>query len=154
MVIAVAVVRMMEVAVDQVVDVIAVRHRLVAAAGAVLMLGVVSAAAVIWSALGWVGVADLDRMLIDVVVVRTVEVPVVEIVDMTGMHDRGVPTARPVGMVVALMYLVSLHDSSRSAGSGLTLLVSALRLMQRGRGRTVAQRCSPRVRGDERRRGS
>ena len=116
MVIAMAVVWMMEVAVDQVVDVVAVRHRLVAAAGAVLMLGVVTAAAVLGSALGWVGVAHLDRMLIDVVAMRAVEVPVVEIVEMTGMHDRGVATSRPVGMVVALIYLVSLHDSSGSAG--------------------------------------
>jgi len=45
------VVRMMEMAVDEVVDVVPVRHGLVAAAGAVLMLGVVAAAAVIGSAL-------------------------------------------------------------------------------------------------------
>jgi hypothetical protein len=59
-------VRMMKVAGDTVVDVIAVRNRLVAAAGAVDMARVMTAAAMVGGAVVGVGAGYLDYVLVDV----------------------------------------------------------------------------------------
>ena len=64
------VVRVVQVAVDEVVDVIAMRDCLVTAVGTVHVRGVVARAGVIRGAVGGAGAADVDRMLVDVVVMR------------------------------------------------------------------------------------
>jgi hypothetical protein len=87
-VVAVAVVRVVEVALDQVVDVIAVRHAGVSAAGAVNVVGGVAGAAVVRRALRRVGRVDGDRVLVDVIAVDVVQVSIVEIVDVAGVLDR------------------------------------------------------------------
>jgi hypothetical protein len=61
MVVAVVSMRMMEVAADAVVDVIAVRDRLVAAAGAVDMAGLMTPAAMVRSAAVGVVSGDVDH---------------------------------------------------------------------------------------------
>ena len=58
---------MVEMTIDEVVDMIPMGHRLVPAAGAVLMAGVV--VAVIGPATRRIRAADFDRMLIDMVTV-------------------------------------------------------------------------------------
>jgi hypothetical protein len=76
-VVAVVFVRVVQVPVDQVVDVVAVRDRLVTAA---LSVGVGRIAARVGRvAVRMVGV-DLEHMLVDVVVVRVVQVAVVQVV--------------------------------------------------------------------------
>ena len=59
-IVAMALVRMMQVPGEQVVDVVSVRHRLVSTAGAVGVAGLVSAAIVIRRAAGGMGVIDRD----------------------------------------------------------------------------------------------
>jgi hypothetical protein len=100
-VVAVIAVRMVEMAGDAIVHVVAVRHRLVATVGAVLMACLMPTAAMVRGAAVGILVRDLDHMLVDVTFVRVVEVAVVQIVDMVAVMHRSVSAARSVlmGMV-------------------------------------------------------
>jgi hypothetical protein len=99
-VIAVIAVRMMQMAVDQIVDVIAVRHRFVTAAGAMLVVRRVCAALVRVTAFRVLGV-DFDPVFVDVVAVRVVKVTIVQIVLMLAVLHGDMAAARavPVRMV-------------------------------------------------------
>jgi hypothetical protein len=102
-VVAVVAVRMMQVTVDQVVDVVAVRHRLVAATWTVAMVRVMAGAAMVGRAAVGVPLAHGDDMLVDVVLVRMMQVAVMEIVDVAIMAHRemaapGTVRMRMVGM--------------------------------------------------------
>ena len=92
-VVAVIVVRVMEPAGDQIVDVVSVRHRVVSALLAVcvrrITVGEVSVAL-------RVGVVDRDHMFVDVIVVNMMEVAVMDVVGVTVMLDGSVATTRPV----------------------------------------------------------
>jgi hypothetical protein len=96
---------MVQVTIDEVVDVIPVRHRFVPATGAVDVIGGMAGARVVGRAVGWILVADRERVLVDVVVVDVVEVPVVQKVDVALVLDGGVPTAVAVGVGVVLVGL-------------------------------------------------
>lgn len=100
MVVAVAVVRMMQVAVHQIVHMVAVRHGLMSTARAVDMTGVMTGAGVIRSASRRVGVAYFEDMLVDVAVVRRMQVAVVQIVDVAVVQNRGVAAACAVRMIM------------------------------------------------------
>jgi len=104
-VVAVAVVRVVQVTIDEVVDVIPVRHRFVPATGAVDVIGGMAGARVVGRAVGRVLVADREPVLVDVVVVDVVEVPVVQKVDVALVVDGGVPAAVAVGVRVVLVGL-------------------------------------------------
>ena len=89
---------------DQVIDVIAMRNRLVSAFGAVGVDGV---------AVDRIGVVarmlliDRDRVLVNVLLVRVVQMAVVEVVDVIAVADGRVATARAMLVRVgALMDLV------------------------------------------------
>lgn len=71
-------VRVVQMVLDQIIDMIAVRHRFVAAARSMHVPGCVPGAAVIRGAALRVGRGDLDHVLIDVIVMRVVEMPVVQ----------------------------------------------------------------------------
>ena len=92
--------RVMQVAGDAVVDVIAVRHRLMAATRAVNMAGRVTAAAMVRGAALRIVAGHLDHMLVDMAVMRVVQMAVMQIVDMAAMPHGRVAAARPmlVGM--------------------------------------------------------
>ena len=96
MIIAVILVRVMESPVDEVIGVLAVRHGLVAAVSAVDVLTAVVLA-----------VADVrelfvnrQRVLIDVIAVRLVEMAIVDEVDVPVVDDRRVAAAGAVDVVV------------------------------------------------------
>jgi hypothetical protein len=91
MIIAVIPVGMMQVSVDQIVDVIAVRHRLVPASRTVHVPAVVSAAAVLGRAPVRIGGRYLDRVLVHVIGVHMVQMAVVEIVDVIAVANSGMP---------------------------------------------------------------
>jgi len=91
--------RVMQVVGDAVIEVIAVRHRLVAATGAVDMAGLM-AAAVVCRALVGVAAGHLDHVFVDMIAVRVVKVPVVQIVDVAAMAHGGMSAARPMAMGV------------------------------------------------------
>ena len=86
MVVAVAVVHVVEMAVDEVVDMVSVRDRLVAAAGAVHMVRLVAAARVLARAAVRVRGVDVDDMVIDVVAMGVMQVSVVEVVEVPVVH--------------------------------------------------------------------
>ena len=77
MIIAVIPVWMMQMAVDQIVDVVPVRHRLVPAARPMHVTGFVTAAVMRRRALIGVGSTDRNHVLIDVVPMRMMEMPIV-----------------------------------------------------------------------------
>ena len=101
-------VRVVQVAIDKVIDVVAMRHRFVAAAGAVDVSGFVAAAgavdvsgfvaaAVVVGRAGVrVGGADGDAVFIDVVAMRVVQVAVVQVIDVAVVFDGGVAAASAV----------------------------------------------------------
>ena len=74
MVVAMVAVRVVQVAVDQVVDVVTVRDGFVAATGAMDVAGLVAAAFVLGRAAVGVGGRDRDHVLVDVVAMRMVQV--------------------------------------------------------------------------------
>ena len=103
-VVAVALVGVVQVAVDEVVDVIAVRHRLVAAARAVHVAAVVAGGRLGVS----VGVLSrhLVRVLLDLGAVLVLQVALVQVVDVVTMLDGGVAAAGAVLVgVVAVVVL-------------------------------------------------
>ena len=100
MVVAVLAVRMMQVSRDEVVDVIAVRDGLVATARAVDVTLGVPRAAMRGRARGGVRRVDREGALVDVSVVRTMKVAVMEIVDVVAVANGGVAAGRTVGVIV------------------------------------------------------
>ena len=89
-----------QVTIDQVVNVVTMRHRFVPTAGAVNVVRVVTAALVVRSALGWIYIIDRDDVLIDVVIMRVVKVAIVEIIHVTIVHHGHVTAVRAMGVVV------------------------------------------------------
>jgi len=113
-------VRMMQVVGDAVVDVITMRDRFVTAIGAVDMTGLMAAAAMVRGADVGVAARHLDHVLVDMIVVRVVEMPVMQVVGVAAMAHGGVTATRPVAMgmvgvagleqvVISLILFVSGH---------------------------------------------
>ena len=101
MIIAMIAVRMVQVAVDEVIDMVAVRDRFMTASRTVNVAGIVTAAVVRWSADGGVGVADFDRVFFHGTVgIHVMQVTVVQIIDMVTVLDAGVFAIGTVLMVV------------------------------------------------------
>jgi hypothetical protein len=103
-VVAVVAVRVVQVAVDEIVDVIPMRHRLMTATGAVLMPRFVPLAAMLGRAAIRVFRSHVDDVLVDVVAVHMVQVPVVQVVNMIAMTYRrvaavGAVLVRVIGMM-------------------------------------------------------
>ncbi|MBN3724170.1 hypothetical protein [Burkholderia sp. Ac-20379] len=83
-------------AIDQIIDVIAVRYRFMAAAGAVDMPRFMTRALVVRRALIGVAAAHLDDVLVDMIAVRMMQVAVVEVIHVVAVLDRGVAAIRAV----------------------------------------------------------
>ena len=96
MIVTVVAVRMMKMAADAVVRVIAVRHRLMATAGAVDVARVMPTAAVVGSAAVGVLARYLDRVLVDMIFVRMMKVTIVQIVYVATVAHGRVSAARPM----------------------------------------------------------
>ena len=115
-IVAVLSVRVMQVAADEIVGMVAVRHRLMAAAGAVLMSGLVRFARVSRSAVRRVDPRNRQRVLIHVISVPVVQMAVVQVVHVPVVPDRGVPAAGAIYVRVPLMDRMKMavsHESSR-----------------------------------------
>jgi hypothetical protein len=111
MIVAMVPVRMMQMAVDQVVDMITMWYRLVAAGRSMPMTFLVATAIVVGRAPLGIGAGYLDHVLVIVVAMRMVQVAVMEIVDVVAMLDRGVAAAWSVAVRVILMDRVLGHAS-------------------------------------------
>lgn len=127
-VVAMVAVFVMQMVPDQVIRVVAVRHRLVAAARTVAMGRVMLSAAMTRRAGIGVGLADLQHVLVHVVAVQEVQVTVVQVADVVAMPDRGVAALGRVQVVMLFMAVV-LHGASRTPGGpGLRTYPHALGL--------------------------
>ena len=115
MIIAVVAVRMVQVSVDQIVGVIAMRHRFVTAAWSVPMNRIVSAAAVLRGAPIGIRYAYFDCMLVDVIFMQMMEMTIVKVVHVAVVPNRdmtvSIPTSRAAG------------ENSKSLGLSLGLSV-------------------------------
>jgi hypothetical protein len=107
-VVAVPFVRVVQVPVGQVVQVVAVGHLLMPAASPVHVARLVRAAVVLRCTRSGVSRVNREYVLIDVALVRVVHVSVVEIVRMTLVSDRGMSAAWAVLVLVALVDLMLL----------------------------------------------
>jgi hypothetical protein len=104
MVVAVAIVLVVQVAIDQVIDMVAVRDRRVSASRSVHVVGRVGRADMSAGAGGWVLSRDLQDMLFDHSVEgRVMQVSIVEVVDMSIMFDCRMPAVFSVDMVMVFV---------------------------------------------------
>lgn len=109
MVVAVSAVRVVEVAVDEVVDVVAVRDGGVSTARGVSVTRRVPGTCVRRCARRGVVAGDLDDALVHVAVMAVVEMAVVQVVDVVAVADGGVTAAGAVNVIVSVVGRVA-HD--------------------------------------------
>ena len=98
MVVAVLAMRVMQVVANAVIDVIAVRNRFVAAAGAVDMTRLMAAAAVVGGAPVGVVRGHVDHVLVDMIAMRVMQVAIVQIIGVAAVAYGGMAAARAVLM--------------------------------------------------------
>jgi hypothetical protein len=119
-VVTVALMGVMQVAGDEVVDVVAVRDGLVSAALAVDMLRLVRRAVVAGPAVVGVVAVDLELVLVHVVAMDMVEVAVVDVVGVTGVNDGRVPAVGAVDVfVMGVVKGAGRHDDFSGVVEGL-----------------------------------
>ena len=110
MIVAVITVRMVQPAVDEVVDMVAMRHRFMSASWTMRMCAVDLRRAV-----HRIGAIDRDDMFVDVILVHVVEMAIVQIIDVAVMANRGVPAIRAMLMgVVGMVFLGTCVHCRRS----------------------------------------
>ena len=112
--------RMMQVPIHQVVDVIAVRYRGMAAARAMRVVGVVTFAVVGNAAVG-VCARDLDDVLVVVVLMGAMQMPVMQVAHMVPVLDGDVAAVRAVGMVVIFVDFVAHVSDVSMSGFNFTV---------------------------------
>ena len=103
---------MVKVAIDQVVDVVAVRNGWVATAGSMHMVFLVPSAVMGRGAAIRVGGINLENVLIDVAGMWVMQVAVMQVVNMTLVLNGQVTTARSVLMIVVCVNLAVAHGGS------------------------------------------
>lgn len=106
MIIAVIAVRVVKMPVDKIVNVVAMRHRLMSAARTVNMIGSVSVAGMSGRTAARVGGADLQRVLFDLAVrANMMQVTVVQVIDVVAVLNAGVFAVRTVLVLVVGMQI-------------------------------------------------
>ncbi|MCH9809464.1 MAG: hypothetical protein K0U74_17200 [Alphaproteobacteria bacterium] len=95
--------RVVQVAIDQVANMVAVRDGFVTATWAMNMPGLVPVAAMVRRAGVWIPVAHFNHMLVHVVAVGMMQVPIMQIINVITVLDGGVPAA---GAMVVWMIFV------------------------------------------------
>jgi hypothetical protein len=113
-VVAVAVVRVMQMAADQIVDMTAMRDGFVPATWAVNVAGGVAGAGVGRSAGVRIGGRDGQGVLVKMVSMRLMEVAVVEIIGVAVMFDGSVAAAGSMDVRMIFVDLMMCHDCSCS----------------------------------------
>ena len=98
MIVAMAGMRMMKTALDEKIDMIAMRHGLVAAPRPMRMARFVTGMCVFRSAMVRVDGAYFDDMFIHMIVMRMVEMTIMQIIDVVAMANRNMATPRSVLM--------------------------------------------------------
>jgi hypothetical protein len=108
-IVAVVAVRMVQMAVDEIVDVVPVRHLRVAAARPVDMARSVTVALVIVNASVGVRRRHFEYAFVDVIAVRVMQVPVVQVVDVPLVFDRQMAAARTMLMLMPFNFRTGSH---------------------------------------------
>jgi hypothetical protein len=108
-IVAMATVHVVKVALDEIIGVIAVRHRFVSAAGAVSVRRVVSGAFVIRCASRRVQLAHRDRVLLDPGPALKMQVAVVQVVLMSIVCDASVAAVGAMNVLVARLGMLALR---------------------------------------------
>lgn len=117
MVVAVPVVRVVQMAANDIVRVIAMGDGVVAARGPVDMRRVVGRAGMTVLAAGGILRGNVERVLVDVVAVNMMQVPIVKEVDVVAVRDLLVTAVRTVNVGMVFVCFVIAHDSSLSSSS-------------------------------------
>ena len=110
-VIAVAVMLMVQVAVDQVIYMVTVGDGGMAAAIAVDVIAVVIGAIMTAGALSGIVGIDVEAVLVDMVVVNVMQVPIVKVIDVVAVNDGLVSAILTVLMIVSVVFLAVSHDN-------------------------------------------
>jgi len=113
-VIAMVSVRMVEMTIDEVVDVVAVDYRWVTATGSVDVALVVAGAFMAGRAAVWIDCRYLQHAFIHMVAVNVVQVSVVQVVRMALMLDGEMTASRTMLMLMTFNLLAGIHRSSSS----------------------------------------
>lgn len=100
MIVAVVAMRVVQAAIDEVIDMVAMRHGFMSAAGAVDVARFVSAAILTRRAAIRVGLANRDDVLVHMVAMRVMQVAVMQVVHVVPVAHGGMPAARSVFVVV------------------------------------------------------
>jgi hypothetical protein len=117
MVITMVAVRVMQVPVDEIVNMIHMRHAFVTAPRAMHMGPIVSSAGMIGCALVPVRAVAFENVFVNVIAVQVMQMTIVQIVGMAVVPDRDVTAARSMCVSVMFVFLASfagLLDSSLS----------------------------------------
>ena len=111
MIIAMITMRMMKVAIDKIIDVIAMRHRFMSAARAMHVTRLVAAAAVVQRASIGIFRTYLNDMLVNVIAMLMMEVAIMQIVDVIAVTNRCMATAgaMPMVMIRVMREIASVH---------------------------------------------
>ena len=120
--------RMMQMTIDQIVDVISMRDGLVTATRAMYMVGIVAGTLVTAGAIVRIGLRYLHRMLVTVVSMRMVQMAVNQVVHMVAVLDRDMTAAGTVLMsiiVLVCVVLVLTHGKSLKTCVARNLTVAA-----------------------------
>lgn len=119
-IVAMVAVRMVQMSVDQIVDVIAVGHGRVAAAGTMQVSRLMSAALMIGRATVGIGCAHVEAVFVDVVAMRMVQMTVVQVVDVVAMPDCRMPAVRTVLVIVmgVMRFVAGAHGLLRQDDAG------------------------------------
>ena len=104
MIVAVAVVRVVQVAVYQVVGVVAVGNALVTAIRTVYVAGLMGAAIVLGRALVGMLSVGRDAMIVDVIAVKIMDVAIVKVIGMPIVANRRMATVRAVRVCVPFVF--------------------------------------------------
>jgi hypothetical protein len=118
-------VRMVQVTIDEIVDVIPVRHRLVAATRTMLVRCVVTGADMVRGACCRIGGRHLDHMLVDVITVHVMQMAVVKIVDVPVVLHSSMAAPRTMNMGMVGVSRV------RAVGHRLSPIIAAMSGPQR-----------------------
>lgn len=107
MMIAMSVVGIVQMAINQIARVVTMGNRFMPTARSMHMVGIMTTALMALSAGVWVDISHFDDMLIHMISMGMVKMPIVEVVDVVEVLDSGVTTVWPMGMIVILMNYAS-----------------------------------------------
>lgn len=112
MIVTVVTVRVVQMAIYQIIHMITMRNGLMTTTRPMFMFGGMSAAVVLGRALGRIGRVNREYMFVDVIAMHMMQMTVMEVVHMVVMFDRGMPAASLVFVFMVRMLFTTRHNDS------------------------------------------